>query len=152
MSIVGRSAELAQLQGWANGSDERALLIRGEAGIGKTRLVEELQSWAEQRGAPWVVVGRCAALTGNALPYVAQTGRPSDRVSEALAPVLPEIAGDGATDTSVVTAAGRLRLVEAARSVMTAAAVLRPLVIVVEDVQWMARSGLELVDYLLRSP
>src|SRR3954469_11843742 len=146
MSIVGRSAELAQLQGWANGSDDRALLVRGEAGIGKTRLVEELQSWAEQRAAPWVVVGRCAALTGNALPYVAltsvlrqlmaQTGRPSDRVSEALAPVLPEIAGDGATNTSVVTAAGRLRLVEAVRSVMTAAAAVRPLVVVVEDVQW----------------
>ena len=51
--IIGRQAEWpVLLQTWQAAASGRGrfLLIRGEAGIGKTRLVEELVEWAATRG------------------------------------------------------------------------------------------------------
>ena len=54
MPFVGREAELAQLAGVVEGCREsgrgRAIVIRGEAGIGKTRLVEEFTRIAAANG------------------------------------------------------------------------------------------------------
>jgi len=51
---VGRRSELAQFRGLLQVCGEsghgQSLLIRGEAGIGKTRLVEELMEHARQSG------------------------------------------------------------------------------------------------------
>ncbi len=53
-ALVGRHSELGQLRAvldaCVNGSSGAAVLIRGEAGIGKTRLTEELQSIAVASG------------------------------------------------------------------------------------------------------
>jgi class 3 adenylate cyclase len=53
-ALVGRRSELGQfravLDACANGATGTALLIRGEAGIGKTRLLDELQSIAAASG------------------------------------------------------------------------------------------------------
>jgi len=53
-ALVGRRSELGQfravLEACVNGSFGAALLIRGEAGIGKTRLMDELQSMAAASG------------------------------------------------------------------------------------------------------
>ena len=53
-ALVGRRSELGQfravLDGCVNGSTGTAVLIRGEAGIGKTRLMDELQSIAAASG------------------------------------------------------------------------------------------------------
>ena len=52
--FVGRRAELAQFRGMLGGCREagtgQALVVRGEAGIGKTRVVEEFQALAEAAG------------------------------------------------------------------------------------------------------
>jgi class 3 adenylate cyclase/tetratricopeptide (TPR) repeat protein len=59
--LVGRGSELAQcratLEATVGGTAGAVILIRGEAGIGKTRLVEELQSIATQLG-----MSRCAGF------------------------------------------------------------------------------------------
>jgi class 3 adenylate cyclase/tetratricopeptide (TPR) repeat protein len=53
-ALVGRRSELGQfravLDACVNGTTGTALLIRGEAGIGKTRLIDELQSIATASG------------------------------------------------------------------------------------------------------
>jgi len=53
-AIVGRRAEMAQFRGLlevcSEGGHGQSLLIRGEAGIGKTRLIEELMELARQSG------------------------------------------------------------------------------------------------------
>jgi DNA-binding SARP family transcriptional activator len=52
--LVGRRAERAQLaELWrrAEGGRAQLVLVTGEAGIGKSRLVEELRSWCVHRGA-----------------------------------------------------------------------------------------------------
>ncbi len=52
--LIGRRAEIAQLNGALDSCGEtgngQAVLIRGEAGIGKTRLVEDFESTAEKHG------------------------------------------------------------------------------------------------------
>jgi class 3 adenylate cyclase/tetratricopeptide (TPR) repeat protein len=71
--MVGRSAELSQLQAalrtTATGSGARILVVVGEAGVGKTRLVGEFERWAERDAThPEILLGR--ATTGTlAAPY-----------------------------------------------------------------------------------
>ena len=52
--LVGREKELAQIvQSWRTvlaGGEPHLVLLRGEAGIGKTRLIEELLQWASRQG------------------------------------------------------------------------------------------------------
>ncbi len=61
--LVGRDAELAQLSGALEavaGGEGSTVFLSGEAGVGKTRLVEELISAAEERGAK-IIKGWCLA-------------------------------------------------------------------------------------------
>ena len=71
--MVGRSAELSQLQATlrttATGSGARMLVIVGEAGVGKTRLLGEFERWAGQDAThPEVLLGRATTATF-AAPY-----------------------------------------------------------------------------------
>src|SRR5215831_14382566 len=64
--LYGRARELAELEAAldrAMAGRGSALLISGEPGVGKTRLVEELQTVAERRGAQ-VVWGRAWEVDG----------------------------------------------------------------------------------------
>ncbi|MDQ3980482.1 MAG: AAA family ATPase [Actinomycetota bacterium] len=68
-SIVGRQAELARLRAvWdeARAGTLRLVLVAGDPGVGKTRLVSELMRVAHRQGAT-VVAGRCARA--GAAPY-----------------------------------------------------------------------------------
>jgi len=59
--FVGRARELAQLRGWwesVQTSEWRALLVNGDAGVGKTRLVAEFAGELEAEGVV-VLWGRC---------------------------------------------------------------------------------------------
>ena len=82
--LVGRQAEMARLQdalGVAAAGGSAVVLVAGEAGVGKTRLVRELAGLANERGFR-VCVGRCVDLGQEIWP---------------LAP-LQEIVGDLADD------------------------------------------------------
>ncbi len=65
--LVGRNAELAAAEALLG--DGGVLVISGEAGIGKSRLVLELQTEAERRGIRWLAT-RCPAH-GSFEPYSA---------------------------------------------------------------------------------
>ena len=68
--LVGRSAELALLEDAlvGAGSTSTTVLVSGEPGIGKSRLVAELCNRAVAGG--WLVaVGGCSPVTGLDLPY-----------------------------------------------------------------------------------
>jgi predicted ATPase len=69
-ALVGRQQEWAQLlavwQAAANGTPQLALLT-GDVGVGKTRLGEELLTWARRQGFP-VATAVCYAAEGN-LPF-----------------------------------------------------------------------------------
>ena len=70
--FVGREAELDRLRGLLEAAESagegRLVLVSGDAGIGKSRLVGELREWARARG--WLtVVGGCVDLGEVGLAY-----------------------------------------------------------------------------------
>ena len=94
LPLVGRSTEWACVQeNWrmAAQGKPRLLLISGEAGIGKTRLVEEMQSWIVQKGF-FIFTTRCYALE-TSTAYAPVTAWLRDREPVSLEPVwLAEVA------------------------------------------------------------
>lgn len=88
MPFVGREAEFAALVTAATrATQERRLqvaVVQGEAGIGKTRLVEEFLHWAEAHGAD--VIRAQALETGGRLPYQPLVDAIRPRLERANAP------------------------------------------------------------------
>ena len=77
--LIGRASELALLEERLRQAAEgtgRAVLVTGDAGIGKSRLVAELVGKAAAGGAQ-VLTGACTEgeLTASFLPFVEQTAR-----------------------------------------------------------------------------
>ena len=75
--LVGRDAELEELisqlgiraSGASLTRDSRAVLLAGDAGVGKTRLLTELRDVAVAEG--WLVIaGHCLDLADGSLPYL----------------------------------------------------------------------------------
>ena len=65
--IVGREAEQARMRSmWQTAAQGRPylLVLEGEAGLGKTRLAEDVLAWAERQGAA-AAVARCYAAEGD---------------------------------------------------------------------------------------
>jgi len=164
--LIGRSAEVSQLQGlWraAAAGQPGLVLVRGGPGIGKTRLVTELAG-AAQRGGAVVAAAQCFATPGRlALAPVADWLRHPEvhAAAAALDPawraevarLLPEgTAGGGGTDTGPGAgpeAAWRQhRFTEGlARALL---AVGRPLLLVLDNVQWCDQETLAFITFCLR--
>jgi DNA-binding SARP family transcriptional activator len=98
-TFVGREPELRRLRAAladARGGRRRTVLVAGEAGIGRTRLVTELASLAESDGAV-VLAGRCDQHLG--VPYLPLreavgrhlAGYPSERLRSLLGPRTAEL-------------------------------------------------------------
>jgi DNA-binding SARP family transcriptional activator len=95
-ALVGRDAERAGLaEAWrsAEARQARLVLVGGEPGVGKTRLVEELRAWCARRGAV-VADARCYGVEGT-LAY----GPVADWLrSPALRPRLPDLSRNRLTE------------------------------------------------------
>jgi DNA-binding SARP family transcriptional activator/tetratricopeptide (TPR) repeat protein len=150
--LVGREAELAQLLTALDEASRslRVALIEGEPGIGKTRLAEEIAAEAARRGAQ-VLWGR--TFEGGAAPalwpwlpplrtLVATLPEPT-----AVAPELANLVSTSAVAGEGPTAAmpARFALVEAVADLLMKAAVARPVVLVLDDLQWADVESLELL-------
>jgi DNA-binding SARP family transcriptional activator len=163
-SLVGRATEWARLMTvWRTAEHHRAqlVLVAGEPGIGKTRLVEALRSWAAQRGAVTAAARSYAsegAMTVGPLvtwlradPFRARLGHldGSDRAD--LAPLLPDLlpAPAGRLPPAVTPAAQRQRLFDAAVRALLAPGA--PLLLVADDIQWCDPDTLHFLHYLLRA-
>jgi DNA-binding SARP family transcriptional activator len=167
--LVGRAVEFTQLVDAyyeARSGQPRALILQGEAGIGKTRLATEFIAWARARGAD-ALAGR-ALEAGGRVPYqplvealrprVERENAPDDLLSDVwlgeLARLLPELA-DRYPDLQIASgdeAAARVRLFEAVARLgqALAAAPGRPVVLFVDDVQWADTATLDVLQYVAR--
>src|SRR3954453_404412 len=70
--LVGRAEELARLMAHVDRAGEgrpSAVLVAGDAGVGKTRLLDELSRRAAERGVR-VLTGHCVDLGDVGLPYL----------------------------------------------------------------------------------
>src|SRR5688572_9370470 len=73
--FVGRAAELAALEAALAATAEgrpQVVLVGGEAGVGKTRLIAEVAARASEQGTV-VAIGGCVELTAGTAPYLAFT-------------------------------------------------------------------------------
>ncbi|MFQ6172065.1 BTAD domain-containing putative transcriptional regulator [Oryzobacter sp. R7] len=128
------------------------LLVAGEPGIGKSRLVADLGAAAADEGAG-VVVGRClegdyAPALWPWLPVVRElAGATGGAVDPLLAPLLDAGAADGDSGSGT-----GLRMFDAVVALLSRAAAVRPLVVVLEDVHWADDSSLRLLRHLADAP
>ena len=146
--LVGREAELADLAVVLEdvlAGQGRLVLIGGEAGIGKSRLSDELFTRARERGVA-VHVGRAWEAGGapaywpwiQALRSCTRESDPSavrEWAADAgpeLATLLPEL-GDAPGDVGADSPGARFRLFESVASFLRAAASTRPLAIFLDD-------------------
>ena len=164
-AFVGREAELSTLADAcerARGGTPGAVLVGGEAGGGKTRLIDE---FAERvRGDVLVLAGGCLELSKAGFPYAPFTAALRQLVREAgaaeiaalmprdgardLARLLPEF-GEPPADRDPDSA--RARLFEQMLVLLERLAERRPLVLVIEDAHWADRSTRDLLVFLLRN-
>lgn len=162
--FVGRGREtelLATALARAAAGEPQAVLVGGEAGIGKTRLVEE---FLDGVGAPSAVaaVGGCLEVGAEGLPYgpLATALRRLHRelgpafeqaaagMEGHLARLLPEF---GEADAGSNDEFGRARLFDRTARLIERLAEDRTLVLVVEDLHWSDRSTRDLLAYLIRT-
>ncbi len=166
LPLVGRANELARLEELLEARDgPRLIFVRGEGGVGKTRLVSELAGRAEGRGwdvargrAYPVEVGTPYALFSDAwLPILngmdSNALRVLSRGSEAeLRCLFPAMsAGVDAPDVeSGDPEELRTRILWNFAEFVKRYAGRTPLLLVLEDLQWADDSSIELVHFLAR--
>src|SRR3984885_10407838 len=177
--FVGRAGELAELQ---RAFDEAAsgrpglVLVGGDSGVGKTRLVSEFEQRLELRGeearvggadSPGVIFLRGQSLeqSDGDLPYAPLLSalRPvvrgrhealqelsaGDRSQ--LATILPGLEEDGRERDQRPDPSGQLRLFEAILELLEILAECEPLVLALEDVHWADRSTRAFIAFAARS-
>jgi predicted ATPase len=84
-AFVGRARELAELDAALERVREgraSTVLVGGEAGVGKSRLVGEFTARARTAGAVRVLAGYCLDLSAEGLPFAPFTGVLRDLVRE----------------------------------------------------------------------
>jgi DNA-binding SARP family transcriptional activator len=162
--LVGRQAAWQRMQAvWQTATSGRPLLllIAGEAGIGKTRLAEELVRWAMRQGS-LTAMAQCYPAEGRLAyaPVVAwlRADTLRSRLNQLNPLWLVEL---GRLDPELLTgyqnlptpeplseAWQRQRLFEALAHVVLASG--RPTMLMIDDLQWCDHNTLEWLHYLLR--
>ncbi|KUN01871.1 hypothetical protein AQI95_29605 [Streptomyces yokosukanensis] len=161
--FVGRTDELHTLNDTlarARAGEPQALLLGGEAGVGKTRLVEEFATAAGRHAV--VAVGGCVEIGADGLPFAPfstalralRDALPEEFAAaargqeEELARLLPDLgeAGAGRHDEQ-----GMARLFELTARLLEQVAAEKPVVLVLEDLHWADASTRHLLAYLFRT-
>ena len=152
---VAEQAQLAAVWGAAASGQAQLVLVTGEPGVGKTRLVDELRARAaavtlEARAYPAegsLAYGLAAAWL-RSQPVTARLSRLERPQLTELARLLPELAAHVTPPEPLPEAELRYRLFDAIARAMLAAGT--PLLLIVDDVQWADPQSLGLIHYLLR--
>ena len=167
--LHGREDELRRLLATydaAAAGAAKVVTVLGEAGIGKTRLLQELAASARRRGA-LVLFGRCLegawvppyqpfveAVTG----YAAQVGAarlradlgPAAGPLTRLVPGLREVLPDVPTAEPLQPDEERLRLLDAVARFLAGLSRHGPVVLVLDDLQWADASTLVTLRHIAR--
>jgi DNA-binding CsgD family transcriptional regulator len=170
--FVGRQAELASLRAAVDrlGSGATAaVLVGGEAGVGKSRLIGEVSTHATAAGVR-VLNGACVALGAESLPYAPFTQALGELAAELGAEGIEELVGSAARadlarlvpelrepgdQVRPAGATDRAVLFHAVLRTLEAGSATAPLLLVIEDVHWADASSRELLGFLvgrLRGP
>jgi class 3 adenylate cyclase len=167
--FVGREREMDELRGAlddALSGRGRLLLLMGEPGIGKTRMTEELSTWAKLRGSQ-VLVGRCYEGEG-APPYWPWVQVIRSYIHDRDAEAIVSVMGQGVVDIAQVVSEirervpdlaeppqldpeqARFRLFDSISMFLRSASRAQPLVVVLDDLHWADKPSLLLLQFLAR--
>jgi tetratricopeptide (TPR) repeat protein len=162
--LIGRETELGRLRAWlreASRGHGRLVLLTGEAGIGKSRLLQELAGVAARQGVR-ILAGR-AYEAEQILPFrpwidAVRAGRvltdlagPSSQVlawRKELARLFPELAGPGAPPP--ITPESHVRLFELIDELVARLASQQPVLLILEDLHWADEMSLRLLSFVGR--
>jgi ATP/maltotriose-dependent transcriptional regulator MalT len=163
--LVGRAEELAALDAaWerVQQGQSAAVLVGGEAGVGKSRLAEEFGNRARAASAARVLYGYCLDLSAEGLPFAPFTGVLRELVRELgadglaallpgqgaqeLARLLPEL-GEPATRGDPGEA--RARMFEHVLALFGRLAQTGPMMLVIEDAHWSDQSTRDVLAFLV---
>ncbi|WP_406300675.1 AAA family ATPase [Embleya sp. NBC_00888] len=161
-ALVGRGEEVARLDealAWGRAGDPCAVLLAGDAGVGKTRLLAEAAARAAGAGMT-VLTGHCVDLGDVGLPYlpfveVLRRLDAEERYADVLAahPAVDRLlrAGGGAAEYAgtMPDSGVRLRLLEDVAALLGDLAEQAPVLLVVEDLHWADQSTRDLLRFLL---
>jgi len=151
-TLVGRDAELARLGAALDRARRGAggiLLVSGDAGVGKTRLIAGLA----ERETDALVLPGAAVQTGTA-PYGALVGalrarlRADPHALDGFGPLAPHLAVILPELGAPAAASDRATLVEAVLSALAHLAADRPVLLVLDDLHWSDEATLELLSAL----
>ncbi|MFJ8051954.1 AAA family ATPase [Streptomyces luteogriseus] len=162
--FVGRAEELGTLHDalvHACEGEPQALLIGGEAGVGKTRLVEEFAAAARHRGAV-VALGGCVEIGADGLPFApfstalralrrelpGELAAAAAGQEEELARLLPEL---GESKAGRHDEDGMARLFELTARLLERVTAEHTVVLALEDLHWADASTRHLLSYLFRT-
>ncbi|MGX2994346.1 helix-turn-helix transcriptional regulator [Streptomyces sp. JNUCC 64] len=162
--FVGRAAEMAALRealARAEEGEPQALLLGGEAGVGKTRLIEEFARAARDGGAV-VAIGGCVEIGAEGLPFAPfstalrvlrlrvpeQLATAAAGQEEELARLLPEL---GRTPGARHGEEDMARLFELTVRLLERLAADRTVLVALEDLHWADASTRHLLAYLFRT-
>lgn len=164
--LVGRTGIVEQLRAAFDATrsgDTRHVVIGGEAGVGKTRMLIEARSVAEGQGMR-VLAGGCVSMGEAGLPFAPYTEILRTLMAEEGTAAVTALAGRAAPDLSqLVRAIGsgapppqqeqwaQTRLYEALLELFRRLAARAPLVIFLEDMHWADAGTLAATTYLLRA-
>jgi DNA-binding CsgD family transcriptional regulator/tetratricopeptide (TPR) repeat protein len=166
--LVGRAEELERLAGLVgvgtSPDDVRpeAVLLAGDAGVGKTRLLVELRRRAEQAG--WrVMCGHCLDFGESALPYLpfseafGRLAAEAPALASSLVTAGPAVArlmparrlmSDEPPDRDDSGPIDRRELFESVHAALELLGRAAPMLLIVEDVHWADQSTREMLSFL----
>jgi DNA-binding CsgD family transcriptional regulator/tetratricopeptide (TPR) repeat protein len=166
--FVGRGPELGTLLDAlerASDGSFRTVFLDGESGVGKSRLLQELEQATDARGA-CVLAGDCVALAEGELPYAPIRSALRSLARELDADSLGEVLGSARTELAQLVpelGLGRpapeelatdepppqSRLFELLLGVLTRLAESTPVLLAIEDLHWADRSTLNFLAFLI---
>ncbi len=156
LPLFARDKELATLRGaleQARAGKPATILISGDAGVGKSRLLHEFLRRPSQAGTAEALTatGHCLDTADSALPYL-----PFAEAIGALARHRPDVIAGHPGLSPLLPGQpqraegelGRLGLFEAVSAVLTELAEDEPVVLAIEDLHWADRSSRDLLTFL----
>ena len=166
LPLVGRQHEVAVLEDaclQVSLREPRLVGITGEAGIGKTRLLDELDLRASSRGA--LTMRGCAIpVMSGELPYAPfitamrqltdvvgdeELWRAAGDLAPALAPLISSFEDD--SDDGLEGQKARFRMFRAFTQLLTRLGQERLVLLELEDMHWVDSSSLNLLSFLVRN-